>query len=285
MGGQGDGGIACDLHVAVINGNGAGDGGTLLESVPVDGTQNDDFDQFTFTDFDDSGIDPTTLAESNTVVLNQVFTSDLSQAQEQTLSNFVTSGGKLIILDADGTEGNDDSWLPVPAGTGTSCENCGNTDGSLRIVENSDLISADPNAASYIDVSELPGNTDAAGDANIITTTDSRWDNAMYVTNDNNVGGSTLAYASDGGELVYNGLDTDSMSQDEPSGTNWLQKLYFQELALPWDLHACPTPSRSSAAAGVRSPIAGGARSSSVPSGSVPTRSPTTDPDWRRAAT
>jgi hypothetical protein len=75
------------------------------------------------------------------VVLNEVFTNSLSEFQKQTLSSFVTSGGKLIIHDADGTEGNNYSRLPVPAESGASCENCGHTDGEAAIVENNTIVS------------------------------------------------------------------------------------------------------------------------------------------------
>jgi hypothetical protein len=227
-------------NIAVIDGEGADDGGSLPEFGTVDGSPNDDFGQFTFTDLTDDEIDPTDLAGFDTIVLNQVFTTDLTAAQEQTLSSFVTSGGKLVILDADGTDGNDYSWLPVPAGTGTSCENCGNLDGTLQIDENSALISSDPSSADYIDVDELPGNTDAAGDANVLLSSDPRWDKSVTVSNDNNVSGAAVAYATDGGLIVYDGLDTDDIGDDEPSGNNWLAKLYFQALALPWDPDSLP---------------------------------------------
>jgi hypothetical protein len=226
--------------VAIINGSGASDAGTLPTDGTVDGSTGDDFGNFTFTQLDDSDIDPGTLAGYDTVVLNQVFTSDLSAAQESTLSAFVVAGGKLIIHDADGTSGNDYSWLPVPAESGQSCQNCGNTDGTAVIVESNQLVSDDPSSPDYIDVSELPGNTDAVGDANTFVAEDPRWDVDIRATNDNNVGGAVDGYASDGGLIIYNGLDTDDIGEDEPSGNNWLAKLWYQELALGWDPDTLP---------------------------------------------
>jgi hypothetical protein len=226
--------------VAIIAGRGAGDAGTLPTDGTVDGSSSDDFTKFTFSQLDQSAIDPATLAAYDTVVLNQVFTSDLSTAQESALSAFVIAGGKLIIHDADGTSGNDYSWLPVPAETGDSCLNCGNTDGTAQIVESNQLVSSDPASPDHVDVSELPTNTDAVGDANTFVALDPRWDVDMRATNDNNVSGAVDGYASDGGLIIYNGLDTDEIGSDEPSGNNWLAKLWYQELALGWNPDTLP---------------------------------------------
>ncbi len=227
-------------NVAIIEGSGAGDVGVLPESGTVDGWPSDSFDQFTFTELGQSSIDSGTLAAYDTVVLNQVFTDELDSSQEQALSDFVTSGGKLIIHDADGTEGNDYAWLPVPASTGTSCENCGYTDGVATVVENNSMVSNDPSSPDYVDVSELPGNTDAVGDANMISGSDPRWDVDVHGQNDQNVGGAVHAYASDTGEIIYDGFDYDYIGSDEPSGNDWLAKLYFDELAQQWDPDGLP---------------------------------------------
>jgi hypothetical protein len=228
--------------VAIIEGEGTSSAGELQRSGTVTGSPQDSFEQFSFTSLPQEAIDPATLAEYDTVLLNQVFTKSLSQAQEQALSSFVTSGGKLIIHDADGTEGNEYDWLPVPASTGTSCENCGNTDGTSEVVENNAIVSNDPSSSSYIDVNELPGNSDAVGDANLLVTTDSRWDEDIRASNDQNVEGAVDAYASDGGLIVYNGFDTDYLLGGGiyPSGNDWLDKIWYDELALQWDPDTLP---------------------------------------------
>ncbi len=228
-------------NVAIINGGGASSAGTLPTSGTVAGTAADDFTTFNFTTLGGDAIDTATLAAYDTVVLNQVFTSDLSAAQEKVLSDFVVAGGKLVIHDADGTTGNDYSWLPVPAHTGESCQNCGKTNGSVVVAEQANnLVSGDPASPYYVDLSELPGNTDAAGDANVIKTQDPRWNIDMAVTNDNDVGGHVGGYATDGGLIIFNGLDTDQIGSPEPSGHDWLAKLWYQELALPWDPDTLP---------------------------------------------
>jgi hypothetical protein len=158
----------------------------------------------------------------------------------------VTSGGKLIIHDADGTEDNDYSWLPVPATTGTPCSNCGDTDGVAEVVENNTMVSNDPSSPYYIDVEELPVNSDAVGDANVLIAEDS-WDVDIRATNSNNVNGAVHAYASDGGLMIYNGFDDDSFEYTFPANIGWPAKLYYQELAQQWNPdnlpHSNPTSS------------------------------------------
>jgi hypothetical protein len=222
-------------NVAIVLGEGTASAGALQTSGSVAGSPADSFEQFTFTDLEQAEIEPGVLAQYDTVVLNQVFTSSLSGAQEQALSSFVTAGGKLIIHDADGTEGNDYSWLPVPAQTGVSCENCGNTDGEARIVENNTLVSSDPSSPDYVDVEEFPGNSDAVGDANVLVTSDPRWDRDILATNDQNIEGVVDGYASDGGLIIYNGFDTDDIGTAFPSGNDWLDKLWYNELAQQWN--------------------------------------------------
>jgi hypothetical protein len=246
--------------VGIIAGRGVSDGGTLPTSGTVAGSAADDFAKFVFTTLDTSSIDSATLATYDTVVLNQVFTADLSTAQKKVLTDYVVAGGKLIIHDADGTTGNDYSWLPVPARTGQSCLNCGNTNGDAQVTENNHLVSSDPNSPFYVNVAELPDNTDAIGDANALKTNDSRWIVDIRATNDNNVNGYVDAYASVGGLIIFNGLDTDQIGSTLPSGNDWLAKLWYQELAQPWDPDNLPhsTP----AVGGAGGPVPGCGRES-----------------------
>jgi hypothetical protein len=222
-------------QVAIILGEGTEDAGTLQTSGSVAGSEQDSFDSFSFVDLTQEEIQSSTLSHYDTVVLNQVFTKSLSEAQEQTLSNFVTSGGKLIIHDADGTEGNSYSWLPVPAESGTSCENCGHTDGEAKILENNTIVSNEPSSPYYIDVNEFPGNSDAVGDANVLFSNDPRWDKDIVATNDQNVEGAVDAYAEDGGLILYDGFDTDDIESTFESGHAWLQKIWYDELNEQWD--------------------------------------------------
>jgi hypothetical protein len=222
-------------QVAIVLGEGTDDAGTLQTSGSVAGSQPDSFDSFSFVDVAQEEIQSATLSHYDTVVLNQVFTNSLSEAQKQTLSSFVTSGGKLIIHDADGTEGNSYSWLPVPAETGASCENCGHEDGEARIVENNTIVSNEPSSPYYIDVNEFPGQSDAVGDANVLVSTDPRWDKDVEATNDQNVEGAVDAYAEDGGLILYDGFDTDDIESTFGSGNAWLQKIWYDELNEQWN--------------------------------------------------
>jgi hypothetical protein len=230
-------------RVAIVLGGGSESAGKLQTAGVVAGSPQDSFEAFSFSDISEDEIEPATLGQYDTVVLNQVFTSSLSEAQKQTLSSFVTSGGKLIIHDADGTSGNEYSWLPVPATTGTSCENCGNTDGEAEVIENNAIVSNEPSSPSYINVNELPGNSDAVGDANMLVTNDPRWDEDIRARNDQNVEGAADAYASDGGLILYNGFDTDFLFEGPdayPSGNDWLDKIWYDELNVEWDPDTLP---------------------------------------------
>lgn len=221
-------------NVAIVLGEGSEDAGTLPTTGAVAGDEEDSFESFSFTDVSQDEIEGSVLASYDTVVLNEVFTSSLTEAQKQTLSNFVTGGGKLIIHDADGTEGNSYSWLPVPAQSGVSCENCGNTDGQAQVVENNSIVSDEPSSPYYINVDELPGASDAVGDANVLVSTDPRWDVDIRASNDQNVSGAVDAYAQDGGLILYDGFDTDDI-ESSFGGVGWLQKIWYDELAQQWN--------------------------------------------------
>jgi hypothetical protein len=223
--------------IAIIAGEGASSVGTLQTTGEVEGAPADSFEGFTFTELGQESIEPGELSSFDTVVLNQVFTNSLTEAQKQTLSNFVTGGGKLIIHDADATEGNEYSWLPVPASTGVSCQNCGSTDGQAVIEENNTIVSDEPSSPYYIDVEEFPGFSDAIGDANLLVSSDPRWFRDVRGSNDQNVEGSADAYASDGGLIIYNGFDQDYLGEGSafPSGVDWLDKLWWNELNTQWN--------------------------------------------------
>jgi hypothetical protein len=222
-------------QVAIVLGEGTEDAGTLQTSGSVAGDEGDSFEDFGFVDLAQEEISSSTLSHYDTVVLNEVFTNSLSESQKQTLSSFVTNGGKLIIHDADGTEGNNYSWLPVPAESGVSCENCGNLDGEAEVVENNTIVSNEPSSPYYVDVNEFPGNSDAVGDANVLVSSDPRWDIDIRATNDQNVQGAVDAYAQDGGLILYDGFDTDDIESTFESGTAWLQKIWYDELSQQWD--------------------------------------------------
>lgn len=227
--------LQSSVRVALVPSAATEQAGTLQTEGTVAGSPQDSFENFAFSDLPIEDIDSASLSGYDTVVLNEVPTESLSEAQEQALSTFVTNGGKLIIHDADGTSGNTYSWLPVPANTGQSCQNCGNLDGVAEVTENNTLVSNEPSSPYYVNVNELPGSSDAVGDANVLVSNDPRWDVDILATNDNNVEDAVDAYATDGGTIIYNGFDTDAIGAEFPSGNNWLNKIWYDELRQQWD--------------------------------------------------
>ncbi len=229
------------FNVALVpDAGGSSSAGTMPTSGTVKGESFDSFDAFNFANLPSSQVTPAQLARFDTVVLTQVQTSVLSVQAKSALATFVTNGGKLIIHDSDSTVANDYSWLPVPAQTGQSCPNCGNTTGTSKVIENNTLVSAFVFDASYVNVDELPGATDAVGDANVMTTQDPRWFVDVRATNSVGQTGAVHTYASNRGLIVYNGYDTDAVGRAEASGVDWLAKMWYRELLQPWNPDGLP---------------------------------------------
>jgi hypothetical protein len=86
-----------------------------------------------------------------------------------------------------------------------------------------------------VNVNEFPGNSDAVGDANVLFSSDPRWDVDIRATNDQNVRGAVDAYAQDGGLILYDGFDTDDIESTFDSGNAWLQKIWYDELNQQWN--------------------------------------------------
>jgi endoglucanase len=215
-------------------------GGTMPTTGSVAGAPSDSFDHFSFSDVPLDQVNGATLSTYDTAVLMQVSTSELTPTARQALAQFVRAGGKLIIHDADGTTGNDYSWLPVPAATGQSCSNCGATNGTANVVEDNSLISSRPADPAYVNVGELQGATDAIGDANVMVTQDPRWFVDARATNSVGSTGAVHTYASDAGLIIFNGFDTDSVGSAGASGVDWLAKMWYSELSQGWNPDQLP---------------------------------------------
>ena len=221
----------------------------------VSGVPGDSFDSFTFVNVPLAGITGENLQRFDTVVLMQVSTDDLSATQRATLAQFVIDGGKLIIHDSDETIDNDYSWLPYPGRIVGGCSNCASRNGVSTILANNGLISANATDSSYVNLPELVERTDAIGDANLFVTLDPHWFVSATATAANGEIGATVASASDNGLMLYNGYDTDFVrSSSAPgapwpcvdgapptydcpppaSGTDWLAKMWYDELAQSW---------------------------------------------------
>jgi hypothetical protein len=202
------------------------------------------FDQFTFTDVPLASLTLANLAAYDTVVLNQVLTSNLTAQQQSDINSWVDAGGKLIIYDSDGTYSNDYSWFIRPFATNSPGQT-GSLGGVLTVVEENTLSSANSASPYYINTAEIAASTDAVGDANVFTSQDPNWFADMVATNVNNVTGYVHAYAetpSGQGLIIYNGMDIDyfGYAYYYPSGIDWLAKVWYFELAQPWNPSGLP---------------------------------------------
>jgi hypothetical protein len=235
-----------------------GQDGIMPRSTTVAGRPNESFGKFSFTSLGSSPITSATLSKYDTVALIQVNANALSASAKTALAQFVAKGGKLLIHDADETHLNDYTWLlPGSSSTlvGASCNDCGSTSGSSQILANSGLISSNPADPSYVNLTELGKYTDAIGDANLLTSLDSRWFTAAAGSNAKAEKGAQLAYATDGtGLIVYNGFDTDMImpaatspwrcvmvlktyqcnAQTGHMSVDWLGQMWFNELNQAW---------------------------------------------------
>ena len=186
-------------------------------------------------------------------------TSSLTTQQKTDLVNFVTQGGKLIIYDSECAPGQgvDYSWLPFPFTTSNPGA-LGVHKGSgypwvdLKIVEDNRLSHSNSGDPFFVDAEKIATETDAAGDANVMTTRDVHWCVDMEATNAVDASGQVKApgtmgpthtYTKPGsigkGEIIYNGLDYDDMGAGEPPGTATgdqnLAKVFLQELLEAWN--------------------------------------------------
>jgi hypothetical protein len=235
--------------------------GILPTTTTVAGNPNESFGKFAFTDVALTQINPAELAKFDTVVLNEVKTRSLSPAAKAALAQFVANGGKLLIHDADGTNGNDYSFLSPTQGStvvGAGCNDCGKTVAATSlptITANSGLISANRADLSYVNLADMNTYTDAVGDSNLLNSTQG-WFATVKGANANNEQGAEIAYETRGNGLaVYNGFDTDMIMPTAsspwrcvnspqtqylcPSGAaheqvDWVAQMWYNELNQSW---------------------------------------------------
>ena len=193
---------------------------------------------FSFTAMSPADVSAATLAPFDTAVLNvassamQCDTNTLTEQQQADLIAFVEAGNKLIIYDSECYPGPVDySWLPFPFTTANP--GAMGAQGTLTIVEENTLSSADSTSPYFIDAADLGNNTDAVGDMNVMTTFDPNWFIDMSGTNILGVTGPVHTYANfpagtDIGLIIYNGLDQDY--QYSFAGNPNLRKIWVQEL-------------------------------------------------------
>jgi hypothetical protein len=156
--------------------------------------------------------------------------------QKTALVNFLATGHKLIIYDSECAP-QDYSWLPYPFTTNNP--GAQGAQGTLTIVEENTLSSNNPASPFFINAAMLSTQTDAVGDMNVMVTFDPNWFLDMSGTNILGTTGPVHTYASvpagtDGGLLIYNGLDVDFMNTttapDAATPAGNLAKIWLQEL-------------------------------------------------------
>lgn len=255
----------------------------------VTGYPSEKFSNFAFSNVGLDEITPANLAKHDTVALIQVHTSSLSSAAKTALVQFVANGGKLLIHDADETNGNDYSWLlggTFNTKVGLGCDGveqpgkaaCGSQSGTSTIVTNSGIISSNPADSSYVDLADLRKVTDQ-GDANLLVSTDPRWNALAQGTNSNGESGAAVAYAHVGdGLIIYNGFDTDfikTSATDHPRCAglgnaapyycpanaqpkfDWLAHMWYSELTQAWGSGVGIPP--ATPVVGIGTPVSAGA--------------------------
>lgn len=219
------------VNVAIIGSPGVINGGTLPTAVSG----------ITFTDLSPANVNTTNLAPFDTVVLNVASpemactTGTLSVQAKTDLVAFVDNGNKLIIYDSECPTA-DYTWLPFSFTTSNPGQ-MGAT-GTLIIKEENSLSSTDPLSPYYVDALAISTQTDAVGDANVMTTYNANWCQDMNATNYLMVNGPVHTYAkspagSDRGLIIYNGLDVDYLGYWDPP--NGLGKIWELELKQPFN--------------------------------------------------
>jgi len=162
---------------------------------------------------------------------------NLTAQQKADLVAFVQQGGKLIIYDSECVP-QDYSWLPYPFAT--SNPGAQGARGTLTIVEDNVLSSANSGDSHYINAVLVATGTDAVGDMNVMVTRDPNWCLDLSGTNVQPVTGPVHTYARFGsGLMLYNGMDVDFMTTSTQPGTTTgatnLAKIWLQELQAPFN--------------------------------------------------
>ncbi len=186
------------------------------------------------------------LAGADSVVFDMLCKAGtvFDEWQQGLLLDFVKSGHKLIIADADWCGNQADyAFLPYPFTTSNPGAQ-GAKGHRLILVEPSSLGTDDRHDAAHF--TDLPAfvasSSQQLGDANIVTTQDAHWCGHLFGTNALHASGFSHMYARYGsGLIIYNGFDTDDTMQIPTH-----QRLFQLELAQP---PSAPLPCTQSVAA------------------------------------
>jgi outer membrane protein OmpA-like peptidoglycan-associated protein len=157
--------------------------------------------------------DPQMLSGYQTVVLDAICnaSSVLTKTQSQALTDWVYSGGKLVIHDADDCTDTDYSFLPY-AFTSSNPGPHAAPSNNFVLVDSDTLGSRDASdKAHFVDVKGyMNTHGQQLGDSNTVVTQDKHWCGQLYGTNVLGQNGYFQMYAPLGsGLIIYDGLDSD----------------------------------------------------------------------------
>jgi hypothetical protein len=167
----------------------------------------------------------------DTIVLAQVcdIARRVPKEFKQALMAWVAAGHKLIIQDSDACRQSPDySFLPYPLKTANP--GSAGARGVAGILEDSTLVSANPDDDAYLDMKRWNDGPNDLGDSNVVIEWDAHWCGAMWARNKLQKSGFALAYAHFGrGLIIYDGVDYDQ------AATAPYRELVAQELLQPFD--------------------------------------------------
>jgi len=204
-------------NVALVpDANGWNSHGGYLPTTGFPGGYSPTFTDLSPTSIRDDAADPIVAGGYDTVVLVMIDYFQTNWWSDSTfrnrIENFVSNGGKLIIIDSENTH-NDYSQFIYPF-TADTPGAMGSWTGDIWIVENNTLSHNDTLSTSYVNTGSICGGYDI-GDANVLVTQDPSWCTDMVAKNLNYVVGPVQTYAGYGaGLIIYNGLDIDYMPDD-----------------------------------------------------------------------
>jgi len=203
---------------------------------PLDG-YDEQAKPYTFTRVPAGFVDAALLADKSMVILNGLCDASdyLAPSQGRLLDDFVASGHKLAIYNADMC-GDKTAYDFLPYQFTTSNPGAGGAHGDRLIeVESDDLGAIDKaDAKRFLDALAYAKNdANQIGDANTVTSMDDHWCGHLFGTNSKHVNGFMQMYALYGkGVFIFGGFDEDD------SGLPQYQRMRDLELGLtlPADL-------------------------------------------------
>jgi outer membrane protein OmpA-like peptidoglycan-associated protein len=174
--------------------------------------------RYRFTHIGAAMLDQQTLQSTSTLIFNGLCNADdlIATAQGKMIADWVSSGHKLLIYDADMCH-DPTHYAMLPYQFKSNNPGAVGAKGDRLIeVEDDTLGTSDPDdKAHYFDPKVYAVNNNQLGDANTVTTQDSHWCGHLFGTNANHVNGFMQMYTNYGnGLIIYDGFDHDDGDVD-----------------------------------------------------------------------